>query len=728
MKDEVQKNNKSTLILNGTFLSKLIPIIVFIFFIVVSVLSFRGVSILNQFLEQHERVHSFLHGKTGNIYVSIGNAIQESYAYLAKGEIAEREEFIQWSERFPLIIDQYYKDSQNIPYEEEIESTLEKIKDAHYILNMHALNMFSEFDQYEEITLDTYQKYEHAIDTIIPLMGILFELESKSIHSFDDQLEGVFERGKSSIQLTTATLLVIAALFALFAGWLVMRLRAQAEDYLHEQIEHQRREQLVLDSIPAMIWQKDNKNNIINLNAAAAKSSGKSVEEIRGMSTRQLYPMHADDYYEDDLEVINSNKPKLNIIEPHQTKDELQWVRTDKYPYLDEDGINKGVLVIATDITKQKKTELALERSEAMLADAERIANLGSWELDIVNDSLIWSDEVYRIFGIIKDQVDVSYEKFLEIVHPDDRDMVNEAYRSSLENKSPYNITHRLIMSDGSIKFVNERCKTYFDDDGYPLRSIGSVQDITSIKELESKNVRARSLLAHTERLNTLGELSASIAHELNQPLSSINQFCSSAILRLKKLNINDERLNEYIDMSLAQAKRGGEIIRRLRNLVKKKPSLKERCNINNLISECILLLQSDLELEGINLILSLKKDIPPAELDKIQIEQVIINLIRNSMASMVKDLQNNPYIEIVSEIDDDNCITVSVMDNGPGWQFESENDLFDAFTSGNGEGLGLGLSISKSIIEAHNGKIWIDRDYKNGAAIKFSIPLLEHI
>ncbi len=161
------------------------------------------------------------------------------------------------------------------------------------------------------------------------------------------------------------------------------------------------------------------------------------------------------------------------------------WISNCKYSIRNEDGEIIGLFGIARDITERKKIEDELRKSEARLMLAQRIAHVGNWELDLVSNKLWWSDEIYRIFEVDSNNFGASYESFLAVVHPDDRDMVNSAYLNSLKSRAPYDIEHRLLLQDGRIKYVHERCETVYGSDGAPLCSVGTVQDISEWKRLK---------------------------------------------------------------------------------------------------------------------------------------------------------------------------------------------------------------------------------------------------
>ena len=263
----------------------------------------------------------------------------------------------------------------------------------------------------------------------------------------------------------------------------------------------------VIENIPIRVFWKDSELRYLGCNTLFAQDAGLArPEDLLGKDDFQLgWHDQAELYRADDQAVMDSDTPKLGFEEPQTTPDgHTLWLRTSKVPLHDADGKVFGVLGVYDDITEQRRIADALKRSEAGLVEAQRIAHLGSWELDFTNNQLTWSNEIYRIFEIDPEAFGASYEAFLAAIHPDDRATVDHAFTEHLQHRAPYDIAHRLLFGDGRIKYVHERCETIYDGDR-AVRSLGTVQDITEQKladlALQRLNHALRTLSAGNEVL-----------------------------------------------------------------------------------------------------------------------------------------------------------------------------------------------------------------------------------
>lgn len=263
----------------------------------------------------------------------------------------------------------------------------------------------------------------------------------------------------------------------------------------------------VIENIPMRIFWKDSELRYLGCNTLFAQDAGMArPEDLLGKDDFQMgWHDQADLYRADDRQVMDSDTPKLGFEEPQTTPDgRTIWLRTSKVPLHDAEGTAFGVLGIYDDITEQRRVADALKRSEASLAEAQHLAQLGSWELEFASNQLAWSDEIYRIFEIDPKKFGVSYEAFLAAIHPDDREAVDHAFTEHIKTRTPYDIVHRLLFKDGRIKYVHERCETAYDGDR-PVRSLGTIQDITAQKladlALQRVNRALKTLSAGNEAL-----------------------------------------------------------------------------------------------------------------------------------------------------------------------------------------------------------------------------------
>ncbi|HLF96322.1 MAG TPA: PAS domain S-box protein [Methylococcaceae bacterium] len=399
-------------------------------------------------------------------------------------------------------------------------------------------------------------------------------------------------------------------------------------------------------------------------------------------------------------------------------------------PLLDATGRVIGASKIARDISEHKRAEEALRRSEKSLKEAQRIAHLGNWELDLVDNRLIWSDEVYRIFEIDPQRFGASYDAFLNTIHPDDRQFVDSAYSESVANRMPYDVVHRLRMSDGRVKYVNERCETFYDTSGRAVRSIGTVLDITERRKAEEELRKHREHLEdlvaeRTQALEAanreLEAFSYSVSHDLRTPLRAIDGFSrllakkyaealdDEAQRLIRVVRDNSSRMSQLIDDILAFSRAGRLEIRQ------------SAVDMESLVRSVWLDLEPDRADRDVRLDL---KPLPSAWGDPALLRQVWTNLLANA----VKFTQHRTvgHVEVGGMVEDANS-HYYVTDDGAGFDPAYVHKLFGVFQRLHGveefEGTGIGLAIVKRIVTRHGGSVAAEGKVGEGATFRFTLP-----
>ena len=402
----------------------------------------------------------------------------------------------------------------------------------------------------------------------------------------------------------------------------------------------------------------------------------------------------------------------------------IVWIEHICQPVIGIDGENLGIRASNRDITSRKQIAESLKSAEENLKRAQSVARIGSWNLDLIGGVLYWSDETYKIFGISQ-RTPMTYEKFLNSVHPDDRDYVDRHWQAAL-NKKPYDIEHRIIV-EGKVKWVREKAELEYDRKGKPLSGLGTVQDITEKKQEEENTHLLREQLAHTMRVGTLGELTAAMAHEINQPLTAIMNNTLAGLRFLQSLNPDIEEIKEIFKDILSDNKRASEIIKKLRDLMKKRITDLEEVDVNEIIREVLTLIHSDRIIKNIDLETRLEPGIPIVSVDRIQLHQVILNVILNAFDAMEGESKDRRKLVIKSTADHKNkAIKVMIRDYGQGIKSDHLSKIFEPFFSTKPLGLGIGLSINSTIIKAHGGKIWAKNNKDYGATVFFTLPIPE--
>ena len=387
------------------------------------------------------------------------------------------------------------------------------------------------------------------------------------------------------------------------------------------------------------------------------------------------------------------------------------------------EGSGKEGVAFVLDLSDRKRAERALRRSEAFLAEGQRLSQIGSFSWRVATDEVTWSEQLYRIYEF-EIGVPVTVELIRTRVHPEDVSLLEKMkmVHQAGGGANHFEWQYRLMMPDRSIKYLHAVAHATRDEDGQ-LEYIAAVQDVTARRLSEEALDKARAQLAHVARVTSLGVLTASIAHELNQPLSGIITNANTCLRMLAADPPDVDGARETARRTIRDGNRASEVIARLRALFTKKEPTPELVDLNDATREVIALSASDLQRNRVILRQELADDLPPVVGDRVQLQQVILNLLLNASDAM-KGIEDRPRQLMISTArDEPDRLRVVVQDTGVGFDPEAVDRLFEAFYTTKSSGMGIGLSVSRSIIETHHGRIWAARNDGPGATFSFSIP-----
>ena len=385
------------------------------------------------------------------------------------------------------------------------------------------------------------------------------------------------------------------------------------------------------------------------------------------------------------------------------------------------------IIGAAADITDRVYAERALKRSEFYLAEAEKISHTGCWARNTTTGELFWSQEEWRIFGLDPKKTELSYQVFLNLIHPDDRPSVQMISANAVRSGKPYDIPYRIIFNDGSIKHLHMVGNPVFEESGQVKEYIGVTTDVTDRKRTEAALQEAQSELARVARLTTMGEFAASIAHEFNQPLAAMVANGRAARRWLNRDVPDLVEAQEAITSAIKAADRASEVVTRIRALLRNDKPEFLAVDINSVIRDVLTLTNSTLQTRNVLVRTRLLADLPQIRGDRIGLQQVIMNLITNGTDAMSSITDRPRVLRIESQIEASGNVLVAVADVGTGFDPGIADRIFDPLFTTKPNGMGLGLSICRSIIEAHGGRLWASPGSPHGAVFQFTMPIWEH-
>jgi PAS domain S-box-containing protein len=491
--------------------------------------------------------------------------------------------------------------------------------------------------------------------------------------------------------------------------------------------EAEDRTRLIIDTVPAQLWTETPEGVVDYVSRRWIDYTGMTLEEAVGSGWNRIV-------HPDDLErvlttwkrFIAEGKPREIESRLRRSDGEYRWFLSRCCPLVGRSGHILGWYGSDTDIHDLKQAEQTLRRSEGYLAEAQRLSHTGSWARDAATDDFKYSsEEFYRVVGFDPHDGQPRYQTFLRRIHPDDQARTREIVEKARREKTEYELDYRLIHPDGEVRDIHVIGHPVLSPSGDLVEFVGTVMDVTERKRAEEERERLRQAqadLARVNRVTTMGELTASLAHEVNQPIGAAVTNASTCLRWLAADTPNLEEARAAAMRVVTDGRRAAEIISRVRQLFKKGSTERELVDVNEVVREMIVLLQGEAERHSILVTTHLAGDVPPLMGDRVQLQQVMMNLIMNSIDAM-KGVAGTRELAINSRLLENEEILVSVSDTGVGLPQQQADQIFNAFFTTKLHGTGMGLRISGTIVESHGGRLWAEHNSPRGANFHFTLP-----
>jgi len=378
---------------------------------------------------------------------------------------------------------------------------------------------------------------------------------------------------------------------------------------------------------------------------------------------------------------------------------------------------------LSVDLVRARQLARELRDSRERMRLAAQAADLGLWEREVLRDT-IWTNEIIDARAGISGAKPVGLAGYLALVHPDDRERMEAAIRRTLAEGEELQEEYRMFGPDANERWFNVQGRVEYDDRGQPLRIRGVSADITARKSLEAEALRHRNQLARAQRVLALGQLSSALAHELNQPLGAIlrNAEAGENFLRQDPPDLAEVR--EILADIRKDDQRAAAVIERMRALLQQRPLRLEAIAPRELAQQAAATLETEIRAHHVTLSIEAPLDLPKIRGDRIHLQQVLINLLLNSLDALRDTPEDRRHIALHAARSDEAMILFSAEDNGGGFEPGRLQDLFVPYYTTKADGIGLGLSISRTIVEAHGGRIHAENRPAGGARVWFSLPV----
>ena len=370
---------------------------------------------------------------------------------------------------------------------------------------------------------------------------------------------------------------------------------------------------------------------------------------------------------------------------------------------------------------RQIANELGERELQATLA--AEAANLGTWTRDIANGTVRVSKKWRELFGFAPGEP-LTMPAVLQRVHVDDRAAFDDRLAQAARDGGDYHTELRLALPDGQTRWIAAIGRVAFDARGRPLRTRGACIDITARKHQERETLRLRQDIAHVGRVSVMGQLASALAHEINQPLSAILRNAEAAALFMQDPSPDLAEITAILEDIREDDQRAGAVIDRMRALLRRQEVAMTVLDLNQVLGDVAMLLRPDAAARQVAMELDVARDLPPVHGDRVQLQQVLLNLILNAMDALRSEGDRHRRVAVTARRDGPAILEVSVADTGPGIPAAQIDRVFDPFFTTKTTGIGMGLSISRGIVETHGGRLWVENNADRGATFRFTLPV----
>ena len=477
----------------------------------------------------------------------------------------------------------------------------------------------------------------------------------------------------------------------------------------------------VINTIPAYVWSTLPDGSVDFINQRLSDSTGLSADALSNSGWSSI--VHPDDlarYIRQRQAALAAGEPTENEVRIRTGDRDYRWMLVRNVPLRDRAGKIIKWYGTGIDIEDRKRAEEQLRRSEAYLSEAQRLSRTGSFGWQVSTGDILWSEQTYQIFGY-DDSASPSLKLVIDRTHPDDRQRVRQLLEQVATDGAGFDTKHRLLMPDGAVKYLHVVAHAMRDSSGV-VEFIGAVTDLTPAKKADESLRKAQADLAHVNRVTTLGQLAASLAHEINQPIAGASINAHSCLRYLKREQPDLDGAGQAASRMVRDVNRAADIISRIRRFFRKDAPTQESVDVNEVIREMVVLLSNEITQHSISVRTELAANLPAVLGDRVQLQQVLMNLMINSIDAM-KNVEGTRQLTLNSELGEDKQLLVSVHDTGSGLPMDQPDQIFTAFFTTKSYGTGMGLSISRSIVESHGGRLWAINNSGQGACFKFTLP-----